>query len=292
MPLTVAFETKCYERDWQIVANEGYLRSVISNCKHSFDYRVLYLNNFADYAPALQAAEQLVAANVIDEYCVVEEHATAALKAFDITRDSLGSGYHYSIAELVGVYRCKTDYLLHFSGDSQMDEGAPNWIDDAIRIMEQRPEVFVANPLVNRQHRWLARLEAIDEDADWYYSCGFSDQCFLVNAKSMQKKVIYNEKHLASERFPAYGGELFEKRIDAYMHNHDLQRITSKHASYIHKNHFPVGPAEWLRNQRMQKFHHLSVLAKTVASGRFFDGVRDVVDAGKRLYVRGRRERR
>ena len=106
--------------------------------------------------------------------------------------------------------------------------------------MELHPEVLVANPMVNQEHR-LARYEAIAEDHDWYYSCGFSDQCYLVKAERLQKRGIYNEKHLASERFPAYGGELFEKRVDSYMHNHDLRRITSKHAAYIHENHVPVG---------------------------------------------------
>ena len=284
---TVAFETKCYERDWQFIVNERYLRSVISNCQHPFDHRVLYLNNFQDYRPAIRAAEKLLTADVIDEFCVVEDYAASALEAFGLTRESLAHGYVYSIAELVGIYRCKSDYLLHFSGDSRMESGAPRWIDDAIHVMEQRPEVLVANPLGNSEHR-EAQYRAFGEDANWYYSCGFSDQCYLVNVNSVRKEEVYSETHPASERFPAYGGELFEKRVDAYMHNHKLQRITSKHAGYVHENYFPIGRGEWLRRQRMQKIHHLSLLAKMIAAGRWRDGVQDVVDAGKRLYMRGR----
>ena len=138
MAQTVAFEIKCYEGDWQFVTNKEYLRSVIANCQHRFNHRVLYLNNFTEYGPVVQAAEELVAVGVVDEYCVVEDHATSALKAFDLTRASFNGGYYYSIAELVGIYRCKSDYLLHFSGDSQMEIGAPSWVRDAMQVMERR----------------------------------------------------------------------------------------------------------------------------------------------------------
>lgn len=253
---TVAFETKCYERDWRSVANEQYLRSVIDNCRHTFDHRVLYLNNFTDYGPVTRAAEQLVAAKVIDEYCVVDEHAASALEAFDLTRSSFGAGYYYSIAELVGIHRCTTDYLVHFSGDSQMEAGAPSWIGEAIQVMERRPDVLVANPVWNGHHR-RAQREALAEDADWYYSYGFSDQCYLVHSKAM-RGAKFDETHLDSERYPVYGSDLFEKRVDAYMRNHKLQRITSKHASYVHKNHVKIGPAQWLKRQFVQKKHHLA----------------------------------
>jgi hypothetical protein len=52
------------------------------------------------------------------------------------------------------------------------------------------------------------------------------------------KAPIYNETHPESERYPEYGGELFEKRVDSWMRRHDYQRLTFKHGSYIHKN-FP-----------------------------------------------------
>lgn len=263
MTKTVSFETKCYERDWQFVANEQYLRTAMANCRHSFDRSVLYLNNFTDYGPVTQAAERLVSANVIDEYCVVEEHAAAALEAYHLTRSSFGAGYYYSIAELVGIHRCTTDYLVHFSGDSQMEAGAPGWIRDAVEVMERRPDVLVANPVWNRHHR-QARREAVAEDGKWYYSYGFSDQCYLVPVETMQNKVDYSESHPDSERYPVYGGELFEKRVDAYMRKHKLQRMTSKQASYLHKNHVHVGPARWFTRQVAQKRHHLAQVARRV----------------------------
>ena len=80
-----------------------------------------------------------------------------------------------------------------------------------------------------------------------------------MKTKSMQKMGIFNEQHPDSERYPVYGGELFEKRVDAYMRNHKLLRITSKHASYVHKNHTSIGPAQWLKRRLAQKTRRLWV---------------------------------
>jgi hypothetical protein len=252
MTSSVSFETKCYEGDWKLVASESYLRRVIAGCRYHFDHRVLYLNNFADYGPAIEAAERLVETNVVDEYCVVEEHAAEALKFFGLTKDSLTAGYNYSIAELVGIFRCKSRYLLHFSGDSQMADKAPAWVGDAIDVMETKSDVLVANPVWNGRYR-QAQREALTEDGNWYYSYGFSDQCYLVKAASLQSHGVLGETHPASDRYPAYGGELFEKRVDAYMRNHKLHRITSKHASYVHKTQAKVGSLQWLKRRRAQK---------------------------------------
>jgi hypothetical protein len=48
--------------------------------------------------------------------------------------------------------------------------------------------------------------------------------------------LIYEEINDASERYPKYGGELFEKRVDSWMRNHGNIRATSKQASYLHQN--------------------------------------------------------
>ena len=75
-----------------------------------------------------------------------------------------------------------------------------------------------------------------DEVQDFYLGYGFSDQCYLLGM-DVFKKQIYGEKNPESERYPSYGGEYLEKRIDAYMRNHKLLRITSKKVWYIHKGY-------------------------------------------------------
>jgi hypothetical protein len=112
------------------------------------------------------------------------------------------------------------------------------WISDAFKILEERSEVFVANANWDKEFL-LTEEESFDSIDDFFLGFGFSDQCYLIRTKDFRQP-IYNEHLEVSARYPEYGGELFEKRVDSYMRNHNLYRITSKKASYMHKN-FPKG---------------------------------------------------
>jgi len=131
---------------------------------------------------------------------------------------------------------CETPYLLHFSGDSYMQKSNIDWVSKAIEILDNDKKIFVANPAWKKAFH-EAKAESFDETEDFYIGFGFSDQCYLIRTSDF-KKDIYGEKHDASERYPKYGGELFEKRIDSYLRTNEVYRITSKEVSYIHKN-FP-----------------------------------------------------
>jgi hypothetical protein len=91
----------------------------------------------------------------------------------------------------------------------------------------------------------LSKEESFDNIDDFFLGFGFSDQCYLIRTKDFRQP-IYNEHHEVSARFPEYGGELFEKRVDSHMRNHNLYRITSKKNSYMHNN-FPKGGSERFR---------------------------------------------
>jgi hypothetical protein len=234
---TVTFETKCYFNDWEFIVKQNLLSKMIANCNYNFAGRRLFLNNFNDYGLVKKHVDGMIKDNIIDEYYIVSDYAAEAMKFFNINKDDFKGGYYYSIAELVSIYLCDTDYLLHFSGDSVLEKNCTtNWIDDAISIMENDPKIVIANPTWDFNYK-EAKKESISEDENWFYSYGFSDQCYLVKTENF-KKDIYREFNSASERYPKYGGELFEKRVDSYIRNHELLRITSKHCSYIHRN-FP-----------------------------------------------------
>lgn len=232
----VTFETKCYENDWKLLLERDYLRAMIEKCEYSFDEKVLYINNVQDIKEVKKAADILINKNVLTGYMAVEDHVDTVLGYFNLAKESFKGGYFYSVAELTAIFFCKTEFLLHFSGDSIMDGSGYNWIDKAIARMSGSGEILVSNPTWNRRY-WEAKKESFTEDEDWYLGYGFSDQCYLIRADNFRGE-IYNEHNKASERYPKYGGELFEKRVDAYMRNNRLIRITSKHISYIHKN-FP-----------------------------------------------------
>lgn len=235
MKKTLTFETKCYQDDYQIILNEDYLKKMIDRCQYKFDKKVVILNNIYDLGSAERQANSLIRSGIIDEFHIVEDYNKAALRFLNIKKESFGNGYYYSIAELVGICLCDTDYLLHFSSDSIMGLNTGEWIPEAIKQMERLPFVAVANPVWNFKFE-EARSECfIDNNEDWFLGQGFSDQCYLIKTETF-KRPIYNEKNVLSERYPKYGGELFEKRVDAWMRNNNLCRITSKHCSYIHEN--------------------------------------------------------
>jgi len=233
---TITFETKCYEKDWKFIVGNNLIAEMISNCNYKFDRRVLFLNNFSDYNLIKHKADELIKNNIIDEYYVVSEHANEALEFFNLTKEDFKGGYYYSIAELVSIYLCKTTYNLHFSGDAKLEANCVEpWIDNAIQLMRTNKNVLVANPVWDHKYD-DAKSESFKEDEDWYYSYGgFSDQCYLIKTSDFRNDV-YKYTHVDSERYPKYGGELFEKRVDAYMRSERLMRITSKKCSYEHEN--------------------------------------------------------
>jgi hypothetical protein len=210
---------------------EGYLEQKILNCNYKFDKKILYINNVEDLDLVKKEADKLVSKSLIDSYYVVEEYADRVLKYFNIEEESFKGGYYYSIAELTSIYLCDTEYLLHFSSDSYPNKNLNyDWIDKGIKLLKEDSKVVVVNP------GWYFEDAATDTDSrEWSYEKGFSDQAYLIET-AFFKRPIYNEYHPASDRFPEYGGELFEKRVDSFIQNHDVTRANSRYVHYTHKN--------------------------------------------------------
>jgi hypothetical protein len=235
MKPTVTFATKCWEGDYEFLLNSRRLENTIQRNCYDFEEKVLFINNVRDEKKVLRLAEKKIEDGTLTNVFSVEKYANEALDFFEITKDSLGIGYYYSIAELVSIYVCNTQYLLHYTGDS-MPIGSINWIPDAIENFEKNPLVKVATLVWNSRYD-EAKAESFSENEKFYIASGFSDQCYLIRTSDF-KAPIYNYTHIESERYPKYGGELFEKRVDAWLKTHGYQRIILKSASYFHKN-FP-----------------------------------------------------
>ena len=233
---SVTFETKVYENDWEYILKGNYLKKIISNNNYNFDRRIVLINNVRNVEKVKKYAQLKVIEGVIDAFYVVEGYAHEALTLLNLSKDSFNGGYYYSIAELVSIYLCETDFLLHYSSDSFIVRTDVNWIDCAKKIFSQRNDILVANPTWNFRFN-EAKKESIAQIDDFYLGFGFSDQCFLIRTNDFRQK-IYNEKHLDSQRYPLYGGELFEKRVDSYMRLNNKYRITHKKNTYVSLN-FP-----------------------------------------------------
>jgi hypothetical protein len=227
----VTFGTHCYEGDWRALLWTDRLRRMIAYNGCQFVERRLLINNVEDVAEVRKQADPLVTEGALTSVEVVAQYADEALRFFGIDKKSFRGGYYYSIQHLVSIYLCKTEYLLYFTADSILDAPA-TWIEPCITRMLKDPNLKVAIPLWNGLVP--ARAEAESEEENFFIGYGFSDQCYLVRTADYRAQ-IYNERHRASERYPAYGGELFEKRVDSWMRNHGYRRLTYKHASYTHR---------------------------------------------------------
>lgn len=231
---SVTFETKCYEKDWEILLKTNRLEQMVKRNCFDFAERILYVNNVADPEQVRFYAGKLKDRDVITRYVFVDEYAQEALDFFGLERSSFKGGYYYSIQELVGIYLCRTEYLLHFAGDSML-EGPFHWVEQGIAKLESDVRVKVVN-CVPDGSVCEAEAQAYEEDADFWLGYGFSDQCYLIKTADYKQR-IFNETHPVSERYPLYGGELFERKVDSWMHNHDFLRATYKKGNYLHRNY-------------------------------------------------------
>lgn len=229
----VTFETKCYEEDWRELLQTDRLRQAIERHEFPFAEKILYINNVSRPELVERHAQRLVEEGVLTSYAVVETFSGEALDFFGLSRESFEGGYYYSIAELVAIYRCRTEYLLHYSGDSMLD-GALPWIPPSLERMRAQPSLVCACPVPNGNEE-EARQEALTAEKDFYVGYGFSDQCYLIRTEDFRAR-IYEESHPASARYPAYGGELFEKRVDSWMRSNGYMRLVYRHGSYTHRN--------------------------------------------------------
>lgn len=145
----VTFETKVWQNDWEYILKGKYLDEVIKQCNYQFEKRVLIINNVDNRIEVEKYAAKKINEGIIDSYYFTEDYANEVLDFFNIKKESFNGGYYYSIAELVGVYLCKTKYLFHFSSDSFLNNMKDQWIDEAINIFINRDDVIVANPVWN-----------------------------------------------------------------------------------------------------------------------------------------------
>ncbi len=233
--MTVTFETKVWENDWEIMLKTDRIKQMIARCQHPFEEKILYINNVNDLEAVKRAADRLVSEQTISKFVVVSEYAEVALEFFSLSKNKLGKGYYYSIAELVSIYLTNTKHLLHFASDSIVaPQTHKDWLMAGIQTLDANPQVKVFNLIWNKKYHEASK-ESDFEDRNSFYGNGFSDQMYLVRTSDF-KDCIYEHNHPDAARYPAYGGELFEKRVYSWLRHHNYLRATYKHGSYLHQN--------------------------------------------------------
>ncbi|MCE9558045.1 MAG: hypothetical protein K8R88_03770 [Armatimonadetes bacterium] len=226
----LTLETKVWEKDWRRLI-------LLEECKHIFEriltpcHRRLLINNVEDPKAVAGYAEKLVAKGILDEVVIVDSHIEAALTHFKLSKESLGIGFAYSAAELVGIFTCETEYLAHFAGDCRMLHYS-HWCEDGMNTLAENNDIAVVNPIWNGDVLEVEK-EATERVRNYCLGYGFSDQCYLVRTMDLLNADL-TQIHPDSRGFPAYGGELFEKRVDGWMRTEGRLRATDLTATYVH----------------------------------------------------------
>lgn len=229
--MKVTFATSCWERDWRtILLDPDYLsKRQIGNHQYPFFERMLIINNVDDLPLVERIAQEKVDEGILTRYVVARD----VLSFFGLKRSDFNDWQYYNaLAPLMAIHEAKGDYLLYLTGDVSLKRPV-NWIEKAIRFMEKRPIVKVANLTWNDNYK-EAKKESYRTTWNFYVAEeGFSDQMFLVKTADFQAPV-YGEIRADGAHYPR--GDVFEKRIFSYMKNRGWKRITYKRGSYIHED--------------------------------------------------------
>lgn len=171
----MAFETKVWEGDYRVILGTSRLDRMVARNSHDFASPRVYINNAKDYGRVSRLCQRKVSEGVLDDFVIVTDDAREALEFFGLTHEELGKGYVYSISEVVGLYLCKGEFTLHFSGDAILGQ-AYEWLPYALDLLNQRPAVKVVNLVCNSQYETLNQLRGLQNE-DYYFGQDFQIRC-------------------------------------------------------------------------------------------------------------------
>lgn len=250
---TVTFATNCWERDWKhILLDPLYLsqKQIGNNC-FPFAEKLLIINDVNDLPAVCRAAQKKVDEGVLSRYVVADEIAHEVLPFFEFKREDLVPGpyafrynpadpsvnadfiYYNAMGPLSSIYLCQSDYLLYLNGDVRVDEPI-EWIDQAIQIMENDPQIKVSNLTWNYRYEEARRESFALVNGLFYLAAqGFSDHMFLVQRTDFCAP-IYREVRMDSHHYSC--GDIFEKRAFSAMKNRGWMRLIYGKGSYIHEH--------------------------------------------------------
>ena len=244
----------CFERDYRQVLSEGFMRGKARSMRHEFARIVLTINNVEDRQNASRLAIQAVERGEVSAFLFVADELPRALECCGLTLRDLGRVRHYIDFALVAVCCAETEFLLYCCAEVEMEQPA-DWITPAREKLRTNPLLLVANPAWASDPAGVER-EALLSEGPYQLGYGFSDQIFLVRCERLCRPV-YGYRHPAGERYPMSDvGDIFEKRVDAFMRCEGLLRLTDTRAHYRHRGPEGTGyprAAVWRRALRRMR---------------------------------------
>jgi hypothetical protein len=233
---TVDSYVNCWEGSYRELLAPGVLGNHYGVHSYPFARRVLTINNVADRHDVVRLADQAIARGECDAYLFVADELPQALQRCGLRIEDIQPVIHFVDFLLVVVSTGHSDYVLHVADDVRITRPF-DWISDALRTLQGNQDFLIANPdwsLETGKPIGGAKREALRFEAPYWIGFGFSDQCFLGSRQRLAAP-IYGEWNKASNRYPmSHVGRIFEARVDAYMRNHDLLRISDSRLLYDH----------------------------------------------------------
>jgi hypothetical protein len=227
--------------------NQGGFLKKLDNLNYPFLKRVLIITNVNNRELVEESARKLKDNNILDDFYFTDDFSDKVLEYFNIDKNSFNGGYWYSIAPLLAVYLCETDYMVYLTGDSLTEKTDYDWINNGIEIMKTNNTVKVVNPVWNLQYHQAKDEENFyisngneltNNHPDWSYTMNFSDQCFLIPVNEFKSQIYNEQNELSDIHYPKYAGDSFEKRVSSFLKNNKLYRITSSKTTYFHPRWF------------------------------------------------------
>jgi hypothetical protein len=219
-----------FERTYRDVLKPGFFVDIEAQNRFTFARKIALINNVHDRKDAVVRAQELVQAGEISAFHFVDENLDHALAVTSLTRNDLGRIPHYSDYLLVAITLEGASWLLHWDAEVHL-RNPINWIEPAVKLMEDDPRVLVANP-----NWWRPGLEreTTEISGEFALGFGFSDAVFLARRVEFAGP-IYKRFCPASLRYQLiHIRPYFEPWVDAYMRSTPRLRATYTKAVYVH----------------------------------------------------------
>jgi len=226
--LSIAFQMSCYEKSYNHVLKNGIFRHNLSLFQDiNFEEKTVIINNVSNHDNINSLIKDFP-----DIYFIfADETPEITLNFFDLSLSDFPIGLYYSLQHFTGIYHTQCDYLFHISEDCGINNLDSNFIKESIDMLESNEKYIIAMP------RWCKDDNAIEkaepDKNNFFIQYGFTDQIYIIKTKKF-KEDIYHYHHPMSERYPKYGGECFEKRVDSFMRCNQYYGIV--HKNYIYNS--------------------------------------------------------